>query len=141
MYAFLSRAAATAPPADVWTWLSASIPAGAVVNGLGLLSLAALFASDRILTKGQHTRRVADIEAAHAKELEARDEYHAAIVTLKDEAYAELKTSRDYYREARIEERNRADKVTDQLAEVAELARLSTHLLASFDEAAKDAKT
>lgn len=124
---------------DIWTWFSASLPVSTLINGLGIGALTVLFATDRVLTKGQHLRRIADLVAAHDAELRARDEYHATILTIKGQAYAELVTSRDYYREARIEERSRAEKVTDQLAEVAELARLSTNLLVSFNEAAKDA--
>lgn len=128
----------TSVGSDFWGYLASTLPAGAVVNGVGLLSLAALFAGDRILTIGQHKRRIADLETAYAAELAARDRYHADIVSLKDDAYAELKVSRDFYREARDEERARAAKVTDQLSEVADLAKLSTRLLASFNEAARD---
>lgn len=99
-----------------------------IVNLTGLSLLVILFATDRVLTKGQHNRRVADIEKAHAE-----------LMAEKDKNYAELKESRDYYRSARIVERDRADRVTDQLADVAELARLSNHLLESLNEAAKDA--
>lgn len=126
---------------DIWSWLSASLPAGAVVNGLGVGALAVLFASDRVLTKGQHLRRVADITTANSLAIAELGKHYEELAASKDEAYRELKESRDYYRDARIEERNRADKVTDQLAEVAELARLTTHLLTSFDEAAKDSAT
>lgn len=135
-----------------WDWFTATAPAGAIIQTLGLGVLAVLFATDRVITKGGHERRVADINAAHEKIVAAAETTHAAaiaelvkhheeLVKVKDGAYAELKESRDYYRAARIEERDRADKVTDQLAEVAELARLTTHLLASFNEAADGARS
>lgn len=123
---------------DFWQWLSMSVPAGAIINGFGLLSLAALFATDRILTRGQHGRRVADITLAHEKEVADLKAHHAALVAEKDERYAELKASRDYYRTAVDVERGRADKLVDHLGESAELAKLATHLLGSLEEAAKD---
>ncbi|MDQ2690357.1 MAG: hypothetical protein M3Y29_08805 [Chloroflexota bacterium] len=85
--------------------------------------------------------RVADLKAQHAEAVKALTTYHAEVLAERDERYGELKESRDYYREARIVERDRADKVTDQLAEALELARLNTHLLESLDEAAKDGAT
>jgi len=113
---------------NIWDWFTTTAPAGAIINALGLGALAALFASDRIITRGQHARRVADIEAAHR-----------AVMVERDARYQELKESRNYYREARIVERDRADKVTDQLAEALELARLNTQLLQSLNEATREA--
>lgn len=86
-----------------------------------------------------YDERVADLKTQHADAVKALTTYHAEVLAERDERYDELRTSRDYYREARIVERDRADKVTDQLAEALELARLNTHLLQSLDEATKDA--
>ncbi len=87
--------------------------------------------------RATYDERVADLKAQHADAVKALTTYHAEVLTERDGRYAELKQSRDYYREARIVERDRADKVTDQLAEALELARLNTHLLQSLDEATK----
>lgn len=140
-------------PLDPWVglmaWLGQSVPAGALLNAGGLSALVILFATDRIMTKGQHERRVADSQKAHDAIVENLQTAHAAAlaeltahyVTLsgvKDAAYAELKESRDYYRAARLEEKDRADKVTTQLAEgYDEYGRLATHLLGSFTDLAK----
>lgn len=135
---------------DWATWAGGLIPtAGAVGNAVGFALLAFLFANDRILTRGQHDRRTADKQAAHDLIVGNLKEAHASalselglhFVTLsgvKDVAYSEVKESRDYYRAARLEERDRADKVTDQLAESNELGKLATHLLRSFNELADD---
>jgi hypothetical protein len=93
---------------DVWEWLSATVPAGAVINGLGLGALAALFATDRILTKGQPERRVADIQKGHD-----------LVLAEKATQLGDMRDSRDYYREARLEERDRANEITGKLAELA----------------------
>lgn len=133
-----------------WDWFATTAPAGAVIQALGLGALAILFATDRIITKGGHTRRVADITTAHdaivaalttshAAAVAELAKHHAELIGAKDAAYAEMQTSRDYYRQARLTEQDRADKATDQLAETAELAKLTVKLLASFDEAARDA--
>lgn len=129
---------------DVFAWLTATLPAGAVVNALGLGALAILFATDRVSTKGQVTRGKAEVKAAHdaevanlkaaqERELTELNAHFATLSGVKDAAYADMKASRDYYRTARLEERDRADKVTDQLAESAgELSKLAAHLLAGL---------
>lgn len=132
-----------------WDWFITTVPAGGAVSAVGVGAFVAAILTDRLMTSGSHKRRVADIvaahdlvvanlQSAHAHAIAELVAHHATLSGVKDNAYSELKESRDYYREARLEERDRADKVTDQLAEVAELARLTTHLLSSFDEAAKD---
>lgn len=145
----LFRAAALVPP-DIVGWFAATVPAGALLNGLGLGALAVLFATDRIKTKGQAERElarqqaandllVASLQAAHTAAIAELVAHHAALDAVKDAAYAELRTSRDYYRAGRLEEQGRANKLTDQLLEYSELARTVTHVLQSLDEAAKDA--
>lgn len=146
------------PTDALWAYLGSSLPAGAVLNGFGLGVLTFLFARDLILTRGQHQRRVADIEKAHGLEVEALKaghveamgaavrshasevanlrEYHQAIVAEKDRAYAELETSRNYYRQARTTEAEARQKVTDQLAESVEVGRLALDLLRGIDKAA-----
>lgn len=131
---------------DFWEWVTASIPAGAVVNGLGLGALAILFASDRIQTRGQGTRALAKADKAHDDLTTAlKDSHKAAIAELvkhhteliaeKERIFLEMRDSRNYYREARLEERARAEQVTDKLAEtVDEYAKLTNHILSSVTE-------
>lgn len=135
---------------DFWQWLSASIPAGAVLNGGGLVFLATLFATDRILTKGQHERRMADLTkafdkltealtASHAASIAEITKHHAAILVEKEARYTELQQSRDTYLAGQEQERLRADKLAHELSTgLNEFGQLTTHLLQSFNEAAKD---
>lgn len=120
---------------DVSGWLTV-ISAIGNVGGLALLVF--LFSTNRIRTRGQHDAELARERTDHQLAIESLNAYHAALLTVKDAAYSELKESRNYYRDARLEEKGRADKVTDQLAESLELTKLATHLLNSFNEAAKD---
>ena len=113
-------------------WFFATFPAGAITNGIGLTSLAALFASDRVLTRGQHLRRVADItlgyrdeinelRRAHLRELTENRGHWDDLAAVKDSAYAELRQSRDIWHAAANTERDRGDKVTAQLSETTAL--------------------
>lgn len=102
-----------------WNWLTDGFDLNSAVQGSLALLLIVLFATDRILTKGQHQRRVDDISINHGK-----------LIVEKDLRYAEMKESRDYYREARMVERDRADAVTEKLGLiVTEYAELTNHLL------------
>lgn len=136
----LAVAIALANPDDFWSYLTDSLPAGGIVSGVGVGAFVVAILTDRLMTKGSHLRRVADIDKAHDLALAESERHYIELAAQKDAAYAELKESRNGYRDATKTERERADKVTDQLAEVAELAKLSTHLLKSLDEAAKDAQ-
>jgi len=121
------------------------MPAGALFNGLGLGTLAMLFATDRVLTKGQHTRALARVEAAHDKLTDALTKgqgaavaelikHHEELGKAKDALYGEMTKSRDYYRDARLIEQDRANAVTDQLGEVAlEVGKLANHTIGSFN--------
>ena len=144
-----ARIIAATPTTDFWGWLSASVPAGAVINGGGLLGLAALFASDRILTKGQHVRRTDELKAHQAEILAALKEshkdaiaelvkHHDDLMTVQVARYADLQERHDRLRIARDDEAARASKATQQLAEVAtEAGKLASTLAATIDETAK----
>jgi hypothetical protein len=82
--------------------------------------------------------RVADLKSQHAEAITALTTYHSGVLEEKDARYAELKESRDYYRTARIEERDRADKATEQLMEVTELTKLTVRTIQSLGEASED---
>lgn len=64
-----AMATSGAPVANFWDYLDNTAPVGAIANALGLGSLAVLFATDRVLTKGQHLRRMGDKDKAHAAEI------------------------------------------------------------------------
>jgi hypothetical protein len=84
---------------------------------------------------------VTTLREAHSVALAELAKHYGELASAKDQAYAEMKESRDYYRRARLEERDRADKVTDQLAESTELAKLAVQFLSVADEAAKDGRS
>lgn len=107
-----------------WEWITTTTSVDNMLTTLGLGGLAILFATDRILTKGQHTRRTADLEAHHQRELAEKDSRLAAV----DE-------SRREWKQAALTERERADKATEGMATVAgSLARVE-HVLESLDRA------
>jgi hypothetical protein len=118
---------------------------GAVLVALGLspapwiLGLAAGRIQFTAPAREAYDARVVDIKDAHAKAIAELVAHHAALVVEKDRAYAEMQRSRDYYRTARLEEAERADRATEQLLEVVELAKTSAHALEALDEAARDA--
>lgn len=106
----------------------------AVVAIIGVLGLSPApwllgLANNRI----QFTRAA---DAAHARELAAQSGYHAAILQEKDKAYGELKESQVGYKTATKIERERANKATDALGDVATTLEVVVHLLNSLDEAA-----
>lgn len=86
----------------------------------------------------EHDKRIADLKDAHALQLASLAAYHDGITRAKDDRYADVKESRDGYRAATVVERERANKVTDTLAEFGELGRLAVHALTALDEVAKD---
>lgn len=95
---------------------------------VGLGALAILFATDRILTKGQHERRVADLVDGFEK-----------LLAEKAERLGEVTRSRDYYRDARQTEADRADALAGQLAELAvEASRSASSTMTALEEAARE---
>lgn len=140
-----TEAAAEAIP--LWQqWLSPGGVESIVKNG-GLVLLAYLFFTGKIITEKQHDARVADVVKAiearvqdlienHARELEQKDATFSLMVEEKEGAYSEMRESRDYYRGARLEEKKRADRATEQLVETSELARTTAHALDALGKAA-----
>lgn len=127
-------------------WLTPAGISGIVRDG-GLVLLAWLFFTGKIITSKQHDLRVADVEKAfdgrtadlienHARELAQKDATYDAVVGANGRAYSEMKESRDYYRGARLEEKNRADRATEQLIETNEIARAATHALVALSDQA-----
>lgn len=107
-----------------------------------------------------HDQRVAELKEGHARELDAAKasaavavttatnaavtaidmatKHHQELSAAKDAAYAEMRQSRDYYREARLAEQARANAATDQLADMAELAKANLQALRALDEVVKE---
>lgn len=132
---------------DFLDWLATTDPS-AVVNALGLGSLAVLFATDRIKTRGQANRELAERDKAHDALTAALKDAHAQIVAAlvanhadqlaqRDERNGELKTSLAKMEEARNLERSRADDATAMLGRAVEAVEVSNHLLESLGEAAE----
>jgi hypothetical protein len=153
--------ATSSAPAGFWDWAAASLSAGDIISGGGLLTIVVLFYTNRILTIGQHRSRVEDITKAHearvnelvkaqdvriaelVKAHEARVaelvEYHAARLADRDDRYREMTEARDYWRTAADNEksaREQAEEVARELSQ--EYAKLTNHLLGSFVQAAED---
>lgn len=110
---------------DLWEWITTTTPASSVFTTFGLGVLAVLFATDRILTKGQHTRRAADLVAFHEREL-----------IEKDQRIADMKESRNGWREVALREREIRETVTKALVESSTDALIDVkHVLESLDKA------
>jgi hypothetical protein len=132
---------ATPSEFNIWDWLSDTISAESIVQALGLTALAILFATNRILTLGQHTSRIKDLKEHHEKELTLKDSLYSQMVAEKDRAYAEMKEARNYWQSAASTEKNRADSATTQLVESNEVVRLAAQMVDSLDHAVKEAKS
>lgn len=111
-----------------WEWISTTTSLDSILTTLGVGTLAFLFARDLILTKGQHIRRILDLQEHHARELA---EKNSRIEDLKD-------SNRDLT-SAVLLERARADKATDAAASAADAVRDMNHVLDSLDIALKEA--
>ena len=132
-----------------WDWLGGTgVDVTGIISGGGLLTLTTLTLTDRLVTKGRLLRDLAAADKAHADLTQAADRahaaelanletYHNALLAERDRRYAELEQSRDYYRDAHDTQRDRADKVTEQLAESLELSRAAVHALTALDEATR----
>lgn len=120
--------AAAASPFDVTTFFS-GFTLQDIGQTLGLGALAVLFATDRILTRGQHERRVADLVAGFEK-----------LLAVAAERLTDMTASRDYYREAKKLEAARADKLASQLADLAvEASKTAGGMMTALEEAAREA--
>lgn len=111
-FAEVSRAAP-----NLWEWIATTTSVDSLVTGAGSVTIAILFASDRILTKGQHERRTADLIRFHEREI------------------AELTRSRDGWKAAYADEKARADSATSTLGDMSEPLKSIEHVLASLDRA------
>lgn len=112
---------------SLWDWITTSTSVDSVLTTLGLGALAVLFATNRILTRGQHLDRIADLKEHHARELAAA----ADRLEATDE-------SRKEWRSAAHDERARADAATTAANELGnEFGKLAVGMLSSIDEGVK----
>lgn len=109
---------------SIWEWVTTEASLDSILNTLGLGALAFLFARDLIITKGQHLRRIQDLVEHHKREQEE-----------KDKRAADLRESRDGWKEATRIERERADKATASVGEMAGVMEDILHVLQSLDRA------
>lgn len=121
-------------------WLTPSGLKDIVETG-GVVVLAYLLFTGRVITERMHANRTADLTDHHAREIAEKDRGYNAMVEAKDRAYDEMKESRDYYREARLEEKLRADRATEQLVEGNEVARAATQALVTLSAVAGERTT
>lgn len=124
----------TPQPFDPWQILDNATIQG-TINIAGLSLLVILFSRDLILTKGQHERRVADLNKSHAAELQAKDDRYNDMIAEKIERYVEMKESRNYYREARSNEQDRSRTLTDQLVESNKGLQVAARALGALEQA------
>lgn len=147
----LAVAVQAAVPTNFWEWASASFSIGDVVSSSGLVTIVALLYTGRLVPVGQHRRELEQQkvyyegrlqearEAAAGRLQEAREAAAAAARTAQeyfDGRLTEISESRDYYRDARLEEKTRGDKLTDAMMEQVELTKTAVKVLTSVDEAA-----
>lgn len=87
------------------------------------------------LTSG-HTAAIAELTMHYAERDRIRDEANEDREAQHSRELTDVRQSRDYYREARIVESNRANKATEQLADVAgEAGKIATAALSAIDNA------
>lgn len=120
---------------DVWDWVSTSTSVDSLLTTFGGVVLAFLFARDLIITKAQHLRRVADIVAAHEERVADLVAFHARELAEKDARIADVTVSRDQWKEAARLERDRADKATAAVGEMAPAVLGIQHVLESLNRA------
>jgi len=114
----------------------------AIVTGLGLSPAPWLYAlaSGKIQFTGPATaifeKRLEDQKNYYENRLQSQEEFYSAIRELDARRYAEMEQSRDYYRQSRLEEKDRADLATERLAESVEVGKAALQMLRAVDEAA-----
>lgn len=119
---------------DVWDWLTQTNPVQ-LFTSLGAGTIVTMFVTDKLVTKGQHERRIKDLTTQHENEIKDLNKYHELALAEKDTRTQDFKESRDYYREAMENERTRADTASDLFEDMSvELTKLSNHLTTTFKE-------
>jgi hypothetical protein len=109
----------------LWDWITTTTSGDSVFTALGLGVLSVLFATNRILTIGQHRARTADLVAHHERELAE-----------KDSRITDAHTSRDGWRDVALKERELREAAMSGTVSAATSALIDVrHVLESLDEA------
>lgn len=118
------RAWAAVAPGDLWQWVYSTTTLDSVLSTVGVATLAVLFATNRILTRGQHADRIADLVAHHAREIAAFES-----------RLAEARERAEGWKEVAIEERKMRMKREDRDDEIAQTMGNVLHVLEGLDKA------
>lgn len=118
-----------------WEWFTSTASVGELLTALGLGALALLFARDLILTRGQHLRRIQDLVKAHELRVADLLAHHDRERAEKDKRIADISASRDGWKEAARIERERADKATAAVGDMADSLTGIQHVLESLNRA------
>lgn len=121
-----------------WQWLVATIVALGLSPAPWILGLATGKIQFTHTAERHFEQRVADLVTANDRLLGMQHDFHGAIDREKDRALAEMTGSRDYYREARLEEKRQKDQVVDALVESIEVAHTGTRALDTIARVAEE---
>lgn len=142
----IAAVADPSPALGLWEWFSTTTTVDNLITTLGVATLAILFARDRIITRGQHDRRISDLVTNQEKAMKDLKDHHARELAEKDAShererdswslrYDDQKLALQAQREATREERERADSATVALGQIAGVLEANVHALESLDEA------
>lgn len=116
--------------------LAVAIPiALAILNLAGQTPWTVALLTGRLMTLGQHLRRVGDINEAHAKELATIREAHASQIAILEDRLTKSDAREQRALDAAQKERDRADVATEKLYHLGNtLGRTAVHLLESLPQ-------
>ena len=77
-------------------------------------------------------------DAAHERELKAREETNELLMQVKDQRYADLEAANQRTIEVAEVQRQRADAMTDALSQSTDALLVTNHILTEFTRAAKE---
>lgn len=80
-------------------------------------------------------RQIAEKDAAHARELAARDLYHQGLMTGERQRYADLERANEANKTAAELNKARADEVTDAALDMVKVVEASNHVMRSIQKA------
>ena len=80
----------------------------------------------------------APAQKTYSERIQDMDEHHKQVEGIQAERYADLKESRNYYRDAFNTEHDRANKATETVAEVLDAIKATNHVMSSINIAAEE---
>ena len=80
----------------------------------------------------------APAQKTYTERIQDLDEHHKHVEAIQVERYADLKESRNYYRDAFNTEHDRANKATETVAEVLDAIKATNHVMSSITIAAEE---